>query len=47
MKKKIDHSDLLFEIDDPAIQSYDFLENVGMLYDLLIYLMKMKPYLIL
>ena len=26
---------MFFEIDDPVIQSYDFLENVGMLYDLL------------
>ena len=26
---------MFFEIDDPVIQSYDFLENVGMLHDLL------------
>ena len=26
---------MFFEIDDPVIRSYDFLENVGMLYDLL------------
>ena len=30
---------MLFEIDDPVIRSYDFLENVGMLYDLLINLL--------
>ena len=30
---------MFFEIDDPVIRSYDFLENVGMLYDLLINLL--------
>ena len=35
-KEEIDYNDLFFEIDDPVIRSYDFLENVGTLYDLLI-----------
>ena len=30
---------MFFEIDDPVIRSYDFLENVGTLYDLLINLL--------
>ena len=46
-EEKIDYNDLFFEIDDSVIKSYNFLENVGTLYNLLLYLMKMKPYLIL
>ena len=38
-EEKIDYNDLLFEIDDPVIKNYDFLENLGMLYDLLINLL--------
>ena len=38
-EEKIDYNDLFFEIDDPVIRSYDFLENVGTLYDLLINLL--------
>ena len=38
-EKKIDYNNLFFEIDDPVIRSYDFLENVGTLYDLLINLL--------
>ena len=39
MKKKIDYNNLFFKIDDPIIKSFDFLENVGRLYDLLINLL--------
>ena len=39
MKKKIDYNNLFLKIDDPAIKSFDFLENVGTLYDLLINLL--------
>ena len=35
----IDYNNLVFEIDDPVIKSFDFLENVGTLYDLLINLL--------
>ena len=38
-EEKIDYNDLLFEMDDPVIKNYDFLENLGMLYDLLINLL--------
>ena len=38
-EKKIDYYNLFFEIDDPVIKSFDFLENFGMLYDLLINLL--------
>ena len=38
-EEKIDYNDLLFETDDPVIKNYDFLENLGMLYDLLINLL--------
>ena len=38
-EKKIDCNNLFFEIDDPFIRSYDFLKNVGTLYDLLINLL--------
>ena len=30
---------MFFEIDDPVIKSFDFLENIGTLYDLLINLL--------
>ena len=35
----MNYNNLFFEIDDPVIKSFDFLENVGMLYDLLINLL--------
>ena len=38
-EEKIDYNNLFFEIDDSVIRSYDFLENVGTLYDLLINLL--------
>ena len=38
-EEKVDYNDLFFEIDDPIIRSYDFLENVDTLYDLLISLL--------
>ena len=34
--EKTDYNDLFFEIDDTVIKSYDFLENIATLYDLLI-----------
>ena len=34
-----DYNNLFFEIDDPVIKSFDFLENIGTLYDLLINLL--------
>ena len=36
---KNNYNNLFFEIDDLVIRSYDFLENVGTLYDLLINLL--------
>ena len=40
MKKKIDYNNLFFEIDDKSVvKSADFLEEIGTLYDLLIYLL--------
>ena len=36
---KNDYNNLFFEIDDLVIRSYDFLENVGTLYDLFINLL--------
>ena len=38
-EKKIDYNNLFFEIDYPVIKSFDFLENVGALHDLLINLL--------
>ena len=35
----MNYNNLFFEIDDPVIKSFDFLENVGTLYDLLINLL--------
>ena len=38
-EKKIDYNNWFFETDDPVIKSFDLLENVGTLYDLLINLL--------
>ena len=38
-EENIDYNNLFFEIDDLVIRSYDFLKNVGTLYDLLINLL--------
>ena len=38
-EENIDYKNLFFEIDDLVIRSYDFLKNVGTLYDLLINLL--------
>ena len=38
-EEKIDYNDFFFETDDPDVNSYDFLEIVGALYDLLINLL--------
>ena len=40
MKKKIDYNNLFFEIDsNSVVKSVDFLQEIGTLYDLLIYLL--------
>ena len=38
-EKEIDYNDLFFEMDDPIIKSFDFLSEVGTLYDFLINLL--------
>ena len=38
-EKKIDYNNWFFETDDPVIKSFDFLEDFGTLYDLLINLL--------
>ena len=39
-EKKIDYNNFFFEIDDESVSKYDdFLEEIGTLYDLLIYLL--------
>ena len=38
-EKEIDYNDLFFEVDDPIIKSFDFLSEVGTLYDFLINLL--------
>ena len=41
-EKKIDYDNFFFNIDEkPVVKSVDFLEEVGTLYDLLIYLLAM------
>ena len=40
MKKKSDYNNLFFQMDDKSfVKSVDFLEEIGILYDLLIYLL--------
>ena len=44
-EKQIDYNDLFFEMDDPVIKNFDFLNKVGTLYDLLINLLNENEFL--
>ena len=45
-EKEIDYNDFIFEIDDPVIKSFKFLNEVCTLYDLLINLLNQNETLL-